>query len=177
MCAKSTQLCLTLCNPMHCSPPGSSVHGILQKRIWSGLPCPSPGYLPNPEIKYTSHISPALVGRFFTSSTTWEALLCRWITTITILLLFSCSVVSDTFETHGLQHARLPSPSPSPTACSTHVHRVADAIQISCSLSSPSPPKEQVSFNFMATVTICGDFGAQENKVCHCSHCFPIYLP
>ena len=24
-----TQLCLTLCNPMDCSPPGSSVHGIL----------------------------------------------------------------------------------------------------------------------------------------------------
>ena len=28
--------------------------------------------------------------------------------------------------------------------------------------------------NFMAAVTICSDFGAQENKVCHC---FPIYLP
>ena len=31
--------------------------------------------------------------------------------------------------------------------------------------------------NFMAAVAICSDFGAQENKVCHCSHCFPIYLP
>ena len=30
---------------------------------------------------------------------------------------------------------------------------------------------------FMATVTICGDFEAPKNKVCHCSHCFPIYLP
>ena len=29
----------------------------------------------------------------------------------------------------------------------------------------------------MATVTICHDYGAQENKVCHCFHCFPIYLP
>ena len=28
----------------------------------------------------------------------------------------------------------------------------------------------------MATITICSDFGAQENKVCHCFHCFPIYL-
>ena len=27
------QACLTLCNPMHCSPPGSSVHGIFQARI------------------------------------------------------------------------------------------------------------------------------------------------
>ena len=30
--------------------------------------------------------------------------------------------------------------------------------------------------NFMAAVTICSDFGGQENKVCHCFHCFPIYL-
>ena len=28
-----TQLCPTLCNPMDCSPPGSSIHGILQARI------------------------------------------------------------------------------------------------------------------------------------------------
>ena len=31
--------------------------------------------------------------------------------------------------------------------------------------------------NFMAAVTICSDFGAQENKISHCFHCFPIYLP
>ena len=29
----------------------------------------------------------------------------------------------------------------------------------------------------MATVTIHSDFGIQENKICHCFHCFPIYLP
>ena len=33
MRAKSFQSCLTLCDPMDCSPPGSSVHGILQARI------------------------------------------------------------------------------------------------------------------------------------------------
>ena len=27
------QSCPTLCNPMDCSPPGASVHGILQARI------------------------------------------------------------------------------------------------------------------------------------------------
>ena len=34
------QLCPTLCNPMDCSPPGSSVHGILQARIleWVAMP-------------------------------------------------------------------------------------------------------------------------------------------
>ena len=29
----------------------------------------------------------------------------------------------------------------------------------------------------MAAITICSDFGAQKNKVGHCLHCFPIYLP
>ena len=40
MHAKSLQLCLTLCDPMDCSPPGSSVRGILQVRIlqWVGMP-------------------------------------------------------------------------------------------------------------------------------------------
>ena len=33
-----------------------------------------------------------------------------------------------------------------------------------------------MSFNLMAEITICSDFGAQEKKVCHCFHCFPIYL-
>ena len=38
--------------------------------------------------------------------------------------------------------------------------------------------KEQWSFNFLAAITICSDFGAQENKVSvYCFHCFPIYLP
>ena len=36
---------------------------------------------------------------------------------------------------------------------------------------------EEVSFNFMAAVTIHNDFGAQENKICHCFHIFPFYLP
>ena len=45
------QSCLTLCDPMNCSPPGSSVHGILQARIRRGLPFPFPGDLPNPGIE------------------------------------------------------------------------------------------------------------------------------
>ena len=40
--AKSLQSCPTLCDPIDGSPPGSSVPGILQARIWSGLPSPSP---------------------------------------------------------------------------------------------------------------------------------------
>ena len=56
MHAKSLQSCLTLSDPMDGSPPGSSVHRILQVRIleWvSGLPCPPPGDLPDPGIQST----------------------------------------------------------------------------------------------------------------------------
>ena len=73
MPAKSPQPCLILCDPMDCSLPGSSVHGIFQAWILSGLPCLPPGDLPDPGIEPMSLISPALAGRFFTTSTTWEA--------------------------------------------------------------------------------------------------------
>ena len=45
------QSCLTLCNPMDCSLPGSPVHGIFQARILESLPFPSPGDLPDPGIE------------------------------------------------------------------------------------------------------------------------------
>ena len=45
------QLCLTLCNPMDYSLPGSSVCGIFQAIVLSGLPFPSPEDLPDPGIK------------------------------------------------------------------------------------------------------------------------------
>ena len=40
VCVQLLQSCLTLCDPMGCSPPGSSVHGILQARIleWVAMP-------------------------------------------------------------------------------------------------------------------------------------------
>ena len=56
--AKLLQLCLTLCNPMDYSPPGTSLLGILQQEYWSGLPFPSPGDLLNPGIKTASPASP-----------------------------------------------------------------------------------------------------------------------
>ena len=45
------QSCPTLCNPVDCSLPGSSVHGFSRQEYWSGLPFPSPGDLPNPGIE------------------------------------------------------------------------------------------------------------------------------
>ena len=46
-----TQSCPTLCDPTDCGPPVSSVHGILQARIWSGLPVPSLKDLPDAGIE------------------------------------------------------------------------------------------------------------------------------
>ena len=67
----NAQSCLTLCDSMHCSPPGSSVHGIFQAKILE--PFPPPGDLPNPGVEPGSLASPALAEAFFTASAAWEA--------------------------------------------------------------------------------------------------------
>ena len=59
--ARLLQSCLTLCDAMDCSPPGSSFHGILQ--AGDGLPFSSPGDLPNPGIESVS----------LTSNLHWQA--------------------------------------------------------------------------------------------------------
>ena len=45
---------------------------------------------------------------------------------------------------------------------------------IHCLSLSYFQPKEQASSKFMAAVTVHSDFRAQENRICHCFHCFPI---
>ena len=62
---------------MDCSPPGSSVHGILQARVLSELPCPPTGDLLDPGIEPESFMSPVLevvclFVCFFTTNATWE---------------------------------------------------------------------------------------------------------
>ena len=94
------QSCLTLCDPVDCSPPGSSVHGVLQARALEWVAMPSCGDLPHPGIEPRS---PALqvdslpaeppwkpkntgVGRlsllqgiFLTQESNQGLLHCRWI--------------------------------------------------------------------------------------------------
>ena len=48
--------------------------GFSRQEYWSGLPFPSPEDLPDPGIEPVSLLSPALAGRFFTTSATREAL-------------------------------------------------------------------------------------------------------
>ena len=66
------QLCMTLCDPMDCSPPGSSVHEILQERILECVAIPSSKEPSQP--RDGTHVSclPGLAGGFFTTSATWE---------------------------------------------------------------------------------------------------------
>ena len=72
MHAKSLQSCLTLCDPMDCSLPVSSVCDDSPSKT-TELPCPPPGDLPDPGIKPASLMSPSLAGGFFTTSAPWEA--------------------------------------------------------------------------------------------------------
>ena len=70
---KSLQSCPTLCNPwtVACQTPLSM--GFSRQEYWSGLPYPPPEDLPDLRIEPVSLMSPALAGRFFSTSTTWEA--------------------------------------------------------------------------------------------------------
>jgi len=66
--ANSLQSCSTLCDPMDCSPPGSSVHGILQARIleWAAISSCKRIFLT--QGLNAILMSPALAGKFFTTS-------------------------------------------------------------------------------------------------------------
>ena len=52
---------------MDCSPPGSSLLGILQQESWTGWPFLLPGNLPDPGIKLAILGSSAMAGGFFTT--------------------------------------------------------------------------------------------------------------
>ena len=78
-----TSVCLvaqsrpTLCDPMDCSPPGSSVHWILQARVLEWVAVPSSRGSSQPGIELAFPVSPTLAGGFFTTSATWEAHGCQ----------------------------------------------------------------------------------------------------
>ena len=60
-------ICLILCEPMDCSPPLSM--GFSRQEYCSGSPFPTPEDTSAPRDRITS---PALAGRFFATSATWE---------------------------------------------------------------------------------------------------------
>ena len=73
MHAQSLQLWTALCNSIDCSPPGFSVHGILQARILEWVLCPPLGDFPDLGIELTSACISCIAGGLFTHWTTWES--------------------------------------------------------------------------------------------------------
>ena len=95
-CAQS---CPTPCDPMDCSPPGSSVHGILQARklVWVATPSFRGSSQPR-DWTQVSHIA----DRFFTSWASREAPLCAHSITISFQVLMEI-----TFNMVKLYHSHL----------------------------------------------------------------------
>ena len=130
------QLRLTLCDPVDCSLPGSSVHGIFQAIVleWIAISFSRGSSQPRDGTRI-SHI----VDRHFTVSATREV----WIMTIQFSSVAEpCPTLCDPINcsTPGLPvHHHLPE------FTQTHIHRVNDAIQPSHPLLSPSSPASNPS--------------------------------
>ena len=73
VCAKLPHLCLTLCHPTDCSPPDSSVRGVLQVRILEWVTVLSSGGLPNRGIEPASYVSRIGNPYFSPTHENWEA--------------------------------------------------------------------------------------------------------
>ena len=75
------QLCETLWTVAHQAPLS---RGFSRQEYWSGLPFPPPGDLPDPGIEPASLMPPALAGRFFTTSATFQHFLILHLTALQI---------------------------------------------------------------------------------------------
>ena len=108
VCAKSLQLCLTLCDPPGCSPPGSSVHGLLQERILKWVACHSllQGIFPTQGLNL--HLSCLLP---------WLVLSGKPTEVISSFVVVQSLSLIQSLRPHGLQYARLLSPSLSHGDC------------------------------------------------------------
>ena len=84
-CFRLVRLFVSLWTVAHQAP---LTMGFFRQGYWSGFPRPSPGDLPDPGMESPSLTSPALAGRFFTTSATWEAP-----KTLSILIYFIPSVL------------------------------------------------------------------------------------
>ena len=100
--------------------------------------------------------------------------LCAWIEYIisfkVLLLLLSCSVVSNSLRPHGLQHSRLPCPSPTPGTCSNscpsscwcHPTISHSIIPLSCLHSFPASG----SFSMMLSIFLSIGVFSNETVLC-----------
>ena len=117
----SRSSCQPLCDPMDCSLPGSSLHGILQARVleWVAISFSTGSSQPRDQTRVS-----CIPGRRFNLWATSRSLLI-----IFFILLFSHSVMSDSLQPHGLQHARLPVLHYLPEFAQTPIHWVAQMVK------------------------------------------------
>ena len=136
MCVLVAQSCPILCDPMDCSPPDSSVHGILQTRIQEQVAIFSPRGSSRP--KDQTHVSyVSCIGRWVLyHCTTLEASV--QFSSVAQSCLTLCNPMNRSTPGLPVHHQLL-------EFTQTHVHQVGDAIQPSHPLSSLSPPASNPS--------------------------------
>ena len=165
-----TQLCPILCDSMDCSIPGFPIHH----------------QLPEPTQTHTHHVSdailccplllpPSIFPSIWVFSNEWWPKYCGFSFSISPSNEYSrlISFRMDWLDLLAVQ-GNLKSLLQHHSSKASILQRSAFFI---VQLSHPyMTTGKTIAFNFMATVTICSDFGAPKNKVWHCFHCFPIYF-
>ena len=94
------------------SPPGSSVHGILQAKILEWVTILPPRGLPDPGMELVFLMSPTLASRFFTTSITWEALYRLYLSKVICFPLFPFPLPLDGMVVSLKYHLLSPEPLP-----------------------------------------------------------------
>ena len=128
MLAKSLQSCLTLCDPINCSLPGSTVHGILYARLLEWVATPSSRGSSRPR----DGTRVCIADRFFIIWATRDALLVLSYSSVAQSWPTVCDPVDSGIPGLPVHHQP-------PEFTQTHVHWVNDTIQPFHPLSSPSP--------------------------------------
>ena len=132
--ARLLQSCPTLCDPMDCSPPGSSVRVISWARILEWVDTPSSRGSSQPRDRTVSPTSPELAGSFFTTSATCCCCCC------------CCSVVSVVSDFCGLIDCNPPGSS---------VYGILQAILEWVAIPSsraPSPPRDRTWVSYFTAL-------------------------
>ena len=147
------QSCPTLCDPMDCSLPGSSVHGNFQARVleWAATSFSKGSSWPRDPAFQAGTLPSEPSGKSYSKfMITWLTIVCNkvfschvWMSKVLISSIQFSSVAQSCPTLCDPMNRSTPGPAVHhhlPEFTQAHVHRVDDAIQPSHPLSSPSPP-------------------------------------
>ena len=191
-----TSLLYLLCDPMDCSLPGPSVHGILQASSYLIFCQP---LLLQPTVFPSISVSPSELALCIRRPKYWSfsfsispskeysgliSFRIDWFDLPAVQGTLKSLLQHHSSKASILQHSgffmvqlsHLYMTTGKTTALAIWIF-VSKMMSLVFNMLSRFSSKEQASFNFLAAVTIHSDFIAQPNKICHCFHFFPIYLP